>query len=131
MTKNPFTNIKNPAVFTIKDMYSTVDQTTMRNSRVFKLALQKRYKAFFLLPVIGYIFGQFRLSDNYLTTTLSNEDIRYNREFQRMRFLDEPKFTGHKENAITRQMMVDSGVSENLNKSRKDLVKKNPHYKYF
>ena len=133
MTNHPFTNLKTPAVYTIKDMYNTVDLQTLRNTRVFKLALQKRYKTFFMLPVLGYVLGNMTKNHegNHIKSSLNQDDLRYNREFQRMRFLDEPKFNGHNENANTRQMMVDAGRDFTLNPSRKDLVKKNPHYKYF
>ena len=133
MTKNSFTNLKTPVAYSIKDMYKSVDSFTLRNSKVFRLAFQKRYKTFLILPFLGYFIGTNlkNIEGNHLKSTLNQDDIRYNREFQRMRFLDEPKFNGHKENSLTRQMMVDSGSDMTLHPSRKDLVKKNPHYKYF
>ena len=133
MNNTPFTQIKNPGDMSLSRLINFKDATTVRNQNVLMLAMRKRYKLFLLVPLLGYYFGNRHEHKNwqFVYSDLSTEDIRYNREFQRMRFLDEPQFSGNNENLMSRQMMKDEGVDLNIHKSRRDLVKKNPHYKYF
>ena len=133
MNQNPFTQLKTAPEATIENVLKYRNPRIVRGQNLIKLFMRRKYKLFFLLPVLGYVLGEtFEFDDyNFVHSDLSHEDIRYNREFQRMRFLEEPQFTGHNQNSLTLQMLTDEGNGISSHRSRDDLIKKNPHYKYF
>ena len=140
MKTNPSQNLKMSEDSLLRSITKFQDPASKRLGRVLTLALRKRFKLLVGMPLlISYCYCQDKYPFKHfqdenmrpLQTKLSDEDIRYNREFQRMRFLDEPHFEGYLENSRTRQMLVDGGVSDQIGKSRKDLHKKSPHYRYF
>ena len=65
-----------------------------------------------------------------MKTRYNEDDLEYNREFQRMNYLSEParKKPGHRELELN---VLDLGGDVKLNKPLKDIKKKSPHYKYF
>ena len=134
MNSSVLTKIKNLENVDISKLASTRDASTSRNMKVFSYGFGRKW----FIP-LGLLFGSYcyckcltsQFQKVSLESGLSDDSIRFNREFQRLRFLSEPQ---SREGAIpisTLQSMKDQEIEYSLNPSRKDLTKKNPHYKYF
>lgn len=78
-----------------------------------------------------YIYGSDNTGGSILRirSILGDDDITYNREFQRMRYLTEPasNFNGKLNEDL---VLSDLGYNEQLGKPEK-VLKKAPHYKYY
>lgn len=66
-----------------------------------------------------------------LWSNRSPKDYAYNREFQRMKYLEE-SLVGNDSNTYTsRQLMADLGVPVEQRTSNKEIYRKAPHPKYY
>ena len=111
---------------------NTVDLQTQRNMNLLKYVARNKGLGFVgagLLTLL--VFSKVNIEENFVKTRLSEDEIRYNREFQRMKFLEETTQKGHLEDLNTKIWRSENGVGNSDVKIRKDLTKKNPHYKYF
>ncbi len=65
-----------------------------------------------------------------LKTRYTEDEMKYNREFQRMKYLSEPlkRKPGHRE---LEQSILNKGGKVPLEAPRDDVRKKSPHYKYY
>ena len=66
-----------------------------------------------------------------VNTIYTKEEMEYGREFQRMRYLTEPLIDREQGQRSTEQFLTDNDIPNGVNKSRHDLKKKAPHYKYY
>ena len=65
-----------------------------------------------------------------LKTKLSDDDIRYNRELQKLRFLSEPNYANLNEDTDKVLSIKKAGGDINLHAPHDDRIKVVPHYKH-
>ena len=136
MNQNHFGNLKNTESVSLYELSKAKDPVSSRNMRVFKYAFGRQKWAILGQVFLGLTLGCFiskqeNIRDNFITSHLTPEEIRYNREFQRMCFLDEPKMKTQLEDSLVHQYFADEGIDMKMKSSRKDLHKKSPHFSYF
>ena len=134
MNSSVLTKIKALENVDLYKLSSTRDPTTTRHMKIFRYGLRRKWYIPVGMMLMTYAWTKtttFQFQHVSLKTGLSDDSIRFNREFQRMRFLSEPQSKEGGLGISTLQSMRDQGVEYSLNPSRKDLTKKNPHYKYF
>lgn len=64
-----------------------------------------------------------------LTSILSDDDINYNREFQRMRFLEQGQFQNSEAN--NGYALAEQGITTTNVRAASEYRKKAPHHKYY
>jgi len=79
-----------------------------------------------------YIFGENGNGGRllHMSTQISNDDFAYNREFQRMRYLNEEPDGDDPFLKVSDQQLVDLGYQWKPFGNNNKIVKKSPHFKY-
>ena len=144
MNNNSINKIVDPATKDLNQVlnYKGLDyyrwNSTCKNYRRALPVVAGSLLAFFLIAPLAEmkakssIFGADGKGGSILEvkTIYKDNDLAYGREFQRMRYLIDPVEDRMTSNRETEQYLIDRGVSVE-GKSRTDLRKKAPHFKYF
>ena len=141
--KLPSQTVADPTKMSLNELkqYKGVDYQKL--CRIFKNAM--RGKSYFLfpigltiasIPVMQYmhhlhISGLNNKGGDMLTlrTKMSEDDIRYNRELQKLRFLSEPNFTKLSEDTESVLAIKRMGGKADLHAPTENFVKSAPHPK--
>ena len=142
--KVPSKHVPNPETMSIAELKKYKGVEHQKLCRIMKNMIKGKY--FFLVPFGVYlvatpfietfshmhIFGKSGKGGDFLNlkTKLSDEDIRYNRELQKLRFLSEPNYTQLKEDTESLLEIKKMGGDADLHTPKADTVKVVPHLKY-
>ena len=142
--KVPTKSVSDPAKMTIAELKRYKGVEFEKLARVMRNCMKGKYMLlaplgiylasipFIEVSSVIHIFGVNNKGGEMLNlkTKLSDDDIKYNREFQKMRFLSEPNYTKLGEDTEKVLAIKRAGGEVGLEAPQQDYVKVMPHYKH-